>query len=119
MTVYSEPVGGNGYQPLSLDFQALGTRFNRDRYLQVEIGPRHSYNSDLDFEFRYSVKLPQDRGRVRFPIYVPHYYPWDRISLRIIEDGREIESSEVALRDQRHSASFRQSEGDGWDHRSR
>ena len=95
MTVYSEPVGGNGYQPLSLDFQALGTQFNRDRYLQVEIGPRHSYNSDLDFEFRYSVKLPQDRGRVRFPIYVPHYYPWDRMSLRIIEDGREIESSEV------------------------
>lgn len=95
MTVHAEPVGGNGYHPLYLDFQAVGKQFTRDRYLQVEIGPRHSYESELDFEFRYSVKLPQGRPSVRFPIYVPHYYAWDRVSVRIIEDGREIESSRV------------------------
>jgi hypothetical protein len=97
MTVHTEPVGGNGYQPLYLDFQAVGKQFIRDRYLQVEIGPRHSYDSELDFDFRYSVKLPQGRPSVRFPIYVPHYYAWDQMSVRIIEDGREIESSRVGL----------------------
>lgn len=95
MSVHMEPVGGNGYQPVYLDVTPLGQRFTRDRYLQVVIGPRHDFGSELDFDLYCPVKLPQGATRHRVPVYIPNYFPWDNLSVRIIEDGREIESSSM------------------------
>ncbi len=98
MTVEIEAVGGNGYQPMYLNFAPLGKQFNRDRYLDVNIGPREYYNTELDFDLRTSLKLPEGTNQNRFVVYIPHYYPWSDVRLSLIEDGRAIETSNVSLR---------------------
>ncbi len=98
MAVEAEVVGGHGYQPIYLSFSPLGRQFVADRYLQIQIGPRDYYGTGLDFDLHYAVKLPQGTTVNRFPLYVPHYYPWNELAFRIYEDGRLIESSDVTLR---------------------
>lgn len=93
MTVEIEAVGGNGYQPVYLDFESAGQTFGRDRRLSVVFSPMHSHGDDFQFDLRYAVTIPESQTQVRFPLYVPHYYPWDSVRLRIFEDGREIDSS--------------------------
>ncbi len=59
MTVEMEAVAGNGYQPLELKFSPLGKAFTRDHRLQVVIEPRHGFRTELDYEYRRSMTLPE------------------------------------------------------------
>ena len=91
MTVEMEAVAGNGYQPLELKFSPLGKAFTRDHRLQVVIEPRHGFRTELDYEYRRSITLPEGAAAHTVPVYVPHYYPCDSLVVSLFEDGREIE----------------------------
>ena len=91
MTASMEVVAGNGYQPIFLTFSPLGKSFMRDRHLHVVIGPRNYNSTELDFDYRRSITLPEGSARFSMPIYVPHYYPWESVEISLFEDGRLIE----------------------------
>ena len=47
--------------------------------------------TELDFEYRRSITLPEGAAAHTVPVYVPHYYPCDSLVVSLFEDGREIE----------------------------
>ncbi len=89
-----EVVSGNGYQPITLTFSPNGKSFRRDRHLQIEITPHNSGRTELDFTYRHSIVVPEGAAPLAIPVYVPHYYPWEAIRLRLSEDGRPIETGD-------------------------
>jgi hypothetical protein len=96
MTVNMEVVAGNGYQPLDLKFSPRGKTFNRDHRIEVVIEPRYPYRTELDYEYRRSITLPEGSAAHTVPVYVPHYFPCDEIFVSLYEDGRAIEPTPTA-----------------------
>ncbi|MCG8652606.1 MAG: hypothetical protein MI861_22390 [Pirellulales bacterium] len=93
MTVEIDPVGGHGYHPVYLNFSALGLRHTRDRYIQVSLQPHDYYDTELDYQLTYEVKLPEGTKANQFVVYLPHYYPWNMLAVELFEEGRPIETS--------------------------
>lgn len=91
MAIEMEAVAGNGYQPYDLRFSPRGKTFARDHHLQIVIEPRHPFRTELDYQFRHSLTLAEGAGSHTESIYVPHYYPCDRLIVTLYEDGRAIE----------------------------
>ena len=97
MTADLEVVAGNGYQPVYLTFSPLGKSFTRDRHLQIVFGPRNYHPTELDFDFRRSITVPEGSATFSMPIYVPHYYPWETVQISLFEDGRLIETGKESF----------------------
>ena len=97
MSVSLESLGSHGYHPVYLKFTPIGNQFTRDRMIDVMIGPRNDYESDLDYDFRTQVKLSQGSASVEVPILLPQYYRWNRVEVHLFEDGREINNSRVSF----------------------
>ncbi len=93
LTVDIEAVGGNGYHPVYLGFSALGKQFPRDRYIDVEISPRNEYDTALDFSYKTRVKLPEGVKKIDEVLYIPHYFSWERVQVKLFEDGRPVDTS--------------------------
>ncbi|KAA5542227.1 hypothetical protein FYK55_15605 [Roseiconus nitratireducens] len=81
-------LGGDGFQPVHLKFQALGKQFNRQRRLRLQFRPRAQYATPLDFQYSCDVTVPEGQRAYETSILVPQFYRWERLSLRISEDGR-------------------------------
>ncbi|MEE2935531.1 MAG: hypothetical protein VYA84_05995 [Planctomycetota bacterium] len=87
-----ETVGGNGYHPIHLTVSPQGSQFVRDRRLGVTIMPRNDYSTDLDFSFRTEIVVPQGATTYQTTVLVPQYCAWDRLSVRLSEDGAPVKS---------------------------
>ncbi|TWU05597.1 hypothetical protein [Stieleria varia] len=94
MQIDMEPLGGDGYQPIHLLFRPMGTAFPGERPLTIQIRPRAERGTDLDFQFQQEVVLPQGATNATFKLYVPHYYRWEFVTVRILENGRLIEKGD-------------------------
>lgn len=92
--VLMEPIGGNGYQPLHIQFNPLGKSFSAERRLTIQIRPRGERATDLDLQFEQDIVIDQGLNVANFEFYVPHYYRWERVTVRILEDGRLVEKGQ-------------------------
>ena len=97
LSVEVEPISGNGYQPVYLNFLPLRKKFGRDRNLEVAIEPRNWARTELDYEYRHPITIPQGAGKTQVPVYLPVYFPWDNIRFELYEDGKKVDRSEVTL----------------------
>ncbi len=91
MTIQVEAVGGNGYQPIHLNFRPTGTSFLRDRHVEVGINPIYDHSNTFKYSYRKSMTLPEGSASFSKTIYVPHYYDWKSVNVELREDGRAIE----------------------------
>ncbi|QEF96091.1 hypothetical protein Mal15_01170 [Stieleria maiorica] len=90
MFVITERLGNEGFQPITLRFQAIGKSFTRQRRLRILFRPRTQYATELDFQFACDATVPQDVKTFDLPVLVPHFYRWESCSVQIIEDGRRL-----------------------------
>ncbi|WP_182867210.1 hypothetical protein [Stieleria mannarensis] len=90
MFVISERLGNEGFQPITLRFQAIGKSFTRQRRLRILFRPRTQYATKIDFQFACDVTVPQGVKTFDQPVLVPHFYRWESCSVQIIEDGRRL-----------------------------
>ncbi|MEM1069167.1 MAG: hypothetical protein AAGI63_09745 [Planctomycetota bacterium] len=90
VTVSLESVGGNGYHPVHLTFRPRGKQFTRDRRLSVVIGPENSQKTDLDFNFRADILVPEAAAIYEKTLLVPHYYAWDSLTISLAEEGERL-----------------------------
>ncbi|MFK8114160.1 MAG: hypothetical protein AB8B91_18305 [Rubripirellula sp.] len=93
MNLKMEAVANNGYQPIYLKFAPLGKAFTYDRHIQVTVSPKNYSRTDLDYQFRCKVMLPEGAGPTEIPSFVPHYFSWENVNIELFEDGRSIETS--------------------------
>lgn len=92
MRMQVEHRGGNGYQPIRLEFQSKKATFVRDHNVQVFITPSQNNRGQLSYEFTKSFVLPEGVAVHTEEILVPRYFPWRKVSARIWEDGEAIPS---------------------------
>jgi hypothetical protein len=87
----------HGYQPVYIDFTPLGGTFPRTRNLQVILSPRDHAEGELDFDMRHNVQLPQGTRSYESTVYVPYYYPWNTLTVRLFEDGEMIDTGQATF----------------------
>ena len=92
LTTSMESFGGNGYHPFHFEFDPRGKVFNRDHYVEVLVRPTRTYGSNLNFTYRQSIKLDEGSGTQTFVGYVPNYFPWDTLTVSLLEEGEPVES---------------------------
>lgn len=90
VNVAVEAVGGNGYQPVHLTVRPRGKSFNRDRRLSVVLTPENSQQTFLDFQFQAEIFAPESGTIVQETFLVPHYFPWDHLTVELSEDGQRM-----------------------------
>ncbi|MCA9140839.1 MAG: hypothetical protein KDB00_28910 [Planctomycetales bacterium] len=90
MFVMSERLGNEGFQPIKLQFRAIGKSIDRQRDLRILFRPRTQYATQIDFQFSMDVTVPQGVKTFEAPILVPHFYRWETCSVQIIEDGQRL-----------------------------
>ncbi len=86
-----ETAPGNGFQPVYLQFVPTARVFARERNLTVEITAGDQMQSRIDFTYRCRVQLPQNARDLRSVQYIPYYYPWSQVHVRVLEDDRPLE----------------------------
>ncbi len=97
VTVWTERLGGEGFQPITLRFRATGPAFTRRRRLRVLLRPRNRYATHVDFQFSCGVTLPESAKSHDVRVLVPHIYRWETCSLHLIENGRPIDRRPTQL----------------------
>lgn len=90
MFVTTERLGNEGFQPITLRFQAIGKSFTRQRELRILFRPRTQYATEIDFQFALDVTVPEGVKSYEVPVLVPHFYRWESCSVQLIEDGRRL-----------------------------
>lgn len=96
-TVSIEGATTHGYQPVYIDFTALGGSFSRTRDLQVIFSPRDHAGSELDFDIRHHVQLSQGAGSHQTTVYIPYYFIWNTLTVRLYEDGGLIDTGQATF----------------------
>ena len=94
LNVAIDQSGGNGYQPVYLTFRPAGGAFPARREVTVQIRPRNQSSTEIDFQFEQTVVLPQGAALAEAVLYVPHYYRWQSLRVRLLEEGRLIEHAD-------------------------
>ena len=97
MVLNMEVVAGNGYQPLELEFRPRGKAFVRDHRIEIAIEPRHAFRTELDYEFRRSIVLPQGVAKHAVRAYLPHYFASDSLVVSLYEDGPADRATAICL----------------------
>lgn len=90
VTVSTQRLGNEGFQPVTLRFRSVGQSFNRQRKLRVLFRPRDQYATNVDFQFACDVTLPQSAKIHDTHVLVPQLYRWESCSVHLIEDGRVL-----------------------------
>ena len=62
-----------------------------ERVMTVQIRPRAERATDLDLQFEEDFVISQGASKADYVFYVPHYYRWERVTVRLLEDGRLLE----------------------------
>lgn len=88
LDVSSPRLGGDGLQPLVLNFRPIGKRFNRQRRLRIQFRPRADYATKLDYQYSQDVVVPQDATDHTVSVLVPHFYRWQSCAVSVFENGR-------------------------------
>ncbi|WP_148080239.1 hypothetical protein [Roseimaritima ulvae] len=91
LSVEMETAPGNGFQPVYLQFVPTTRTFTRERNLTIEISPGDQMQSGIDFTYRCQVQLPQNARDFRSVQYIPYYYPWSQMHVRVLEDERPLQ----------------------------
>ncbi|MCO8125005.1 hypothetical protein NHH03_24930 [Stieleria sp. TO1_6] len=90
MSVLTERLGNEGFQPVTLRFNAIGKSFSAQRQLRIQFRPRTQYHTELDFQFTCDVTVPQGVKTHDVSILVPHFYRWESCWVEIQENGRRV-----------------------------
>lgn len=93
-------VATHGYQPVYIDFTAVGGPFPGTRNLRVMISPRGNGDNELDFDAQHSLQLPQGARAFQTTAYVPYYFSWNTLTVRIFEDGEMIDTGDATFNTQ-------------------
>jgi hypothetical protein len=97
VSIETEPVAGDGYQPIHVTFRARARAFVRDHRVSLRLTPRNQFITSLDFSGEHYFALEQGKTTHSETIYVPYYYPWDTIDARLFEDRREVETGHASF----------------------
>ena len=93
LTVVSQRLSNEGFQPLKLRFAPIGKSFTRQRNFRILLRPRSTYQSSIDYQYAVDITVPEGATTYDAPILLPCYLRWEWCAVVIEEDGRRLDRS--------------------------